>query len=64
MEEADKKIYYKLKELTKKGNYDYITIEKDTIQGNVVIASTYIQKNTLLCEYAGNVITLQEYYKK
>ena len=64
LEEADKKIYYKLKELTKKGNYDYITIEKDTIQGNVVIASTYIQKNTLLCEYAGNVITLQEYYKK
>ena len=64
LEEADKKIYYKLKELTKKGNYDYITIEKDTIQGNVVIASTYIQKNTLLCEYAGNVITLQENYKK
>ena len=29
-----------------------------------MIASTYIQKNTLLCEYAGNVITLQEYYKK
>ena len=30
----------------------------------MVIANTYIQENTLLCEYTGNVITLQDYYKK
>ena len=64
LKEEDKKIYYELKNLTKKGDYNYITIKKDEKQGNVVIANTYIQENTLLCEYTGNVITLQDYYKK
>ena len=64
MKEEDKKIYYELKNLTEKGDYNYIAIKKDEKQGNVVIASTYIQENTLLCEYTGNVITLQDYYKK
>ena len=64
MKEEDKKIYYELKNLTKKGDYNYITIKKDEKQGNVVIANTYIQENILLCEYTGNVITLQDYYKK
>ena len=29
-----------------------------------MVANIDIPKNTLLCEYAGNVISLQEYHKK
>ena len=64
LEDNDKQIYYKLKEQTSKGNYNYIKIENHIRQGYIVVANTDMQKNTLLCEYAGNVLSLQEYYKK
>ena len=64
LEDNDKNIYYKLKKQTIKGNYNYIRIEKHPTQGYIAVANTDIPKNTLLCEYAGDVISLQEYYKK
>ena len=42
-----------------------ILIGKDIkIEDKNISADTYIQENTHLCEYTGNVITLQDYYKK
>ena len=44
---------------SKKGFYPPVQIVYDTIQGYVVKASDSIKKNTLICEYAGDVFYLR-----
>ena len=58
--ENDIKVYNMVKEITKEGQYNYIKLEKEDPQGYVVKANKEIKKNTLICEYVGDVLTFQE----
>lgn len=62
MNYENKKIYYDLKNFTKKGNYNYVKIEHDDNQGYVVKANTLIKKDTLICEYTGDVLFLKDVF--
>ena len=46
--------------ITKEGQYNYIKIEEEDPQGYVIKANKEIKKNTLICEYVGDVLTFQE----
>ena len=58
--ENDIKVYNMVKEITKEGQYNYIKIEEEDPQGYVIKANKEIKKNTLICEYVGDVLTFQE----
>ena len=55
----NKQIYDEFKCYSKRGLYPPVQIVYDTIQGYVVEASDSIEKNTLICEYAGDVFYLR-----
>ena len=58
--ENDIKVYNMVKEIMKEGQYNYIKIEEEDPQGYVIKANKEIKKNTLICEYVGDVLTFQE----
>lgn len=55
------KIYNNLKYHTKDGSYDYLKICKNDNQGYIVKATTFIEKNTLICEYIGDVFSFKDF---
>ena len=62
--EKDIEIYNQVKEMNKKGKYNYIKIDKNNEQGYLVKANTFIKENTLICEYAGDVLTFKDFCNK
>ena len=61
LDKNDIKVYKKVKKLTNKGQYNYIALTKVRGQGYAVKANTRIKKNTLICEYTGDVLTFKEF---
>ena len=59
MSDYNKKIYYDLKTYTNIGRYNYVKIEYDEIQGNIVKATTKIKKILV-----GDVLFLKDAIKK
>ena len=62
--EKDIEIYNKVKEMNEEGKYNYIKIDKNNEQGYLVKANTFIKKNTLICEYVGDILTLKDFCNK
>ena len=59
--ENDIKVYNMVKEITKQGQYNYIKIEKEDHQGYVIKTNKEIKKNTLICEYVGDVLSFKNF---
>ena len=60
----DAEIYYEVKEMTKEGKYNYLKITQNKEQGYIVKAKTFIEENTLICEYVGDVFTFKDFCNK
>ena len=61
LSEKNIKLFHQMKEKTRKMIYGPFKIEKSLEVGYYVKATNYIPKNSLICEYSGQVITYDEY---